>query len=394
MRLRFAPSPTGYLHIGNARTAVLNYLLARKYGATYVLRVEDTDMERSTRESEASILDDLRWLGIRWNEGPDAGGDFGPGRQDLRTDVMILAILDLEAGKGALIGISRDLVQAPLPAAWADADLMRGGQAYHEEQAYQRRVEAAIAAGEEPPEKPPWAYCNCYADRINYLHVHTANWVNTFPEAPDPGMEALRQTLEVTLGLPIDYYVLVDMGGFVDLVDALGGLDLYIAETMDVGFSPAKEGEDPVVVTIAEPGNYHLDGHQALAFVRNRTNTNDAARMRRQRCTLRALAADIEPWTLITRFDQIARAIMNSTTTNVPLNFLPDLVDYAAALDYDDIATIVFGNPYYAPELDFRGLPIVDPERIQRRVQSALVAVETAEGREELAEDCDVFPAR
>ncbi len=87
MRLRFAPSPTGYLHIGNARTAVLNYLLARKYDATYVLRVEDTDMERSTRESEASILDDLRWLGIRWNEGPDAGGDFGPYRQSERFDI-------------------------------------------------------------------------------------------------------------------------------------------------------------------------------------------------------------------------------------------------------------------------------------------------------------------
>ncbi len=87
MRLRFAPSPTGYLHIGNARTAVLNYLLARKYDATYVLRVEDTDMERSTRESEASILDDLRWLGIRWNEGPDAGGEFGPYRQSERFDI-------------------------------------------------------------------------------------------------------------------------------------------------------------------------------------------------------------------------------------------------------------------------------------------------------------------
>jgi nondiscriminating glutamyl-tRNA synthetase len=87
MRLRFAPSPTGYLHIGNARTAVLNYLLARKYDATYVLRVEDTDMERSTRESEASILNDLRWLGIRWNEGPDAGGEFGPYRQSERFDI-------------------------------------------------------------------------------------------------------------------------------------------------------------------------------------------------------------------------------------------------------------------------------------------------------------------
>ena len=73
-----------------------------------------------------------------------------------------------------------------------------------------------------------------------------------------------------------------------------------MTETMDVGFSPAREGEDPVVVTIAEPGTYHLDGHQALAFVRNRTNTNDAARMRRQRCTLRALAAEIDPVTVAT----------------------------------------------------------------------------------------------
>ena len=87
MRLRFAPSPTGYLHIGNARTAVLNYLLARKYNATYVLRIEDTDMERSTRQSEASILEDLRWLGIRWDEGPDAGGGHGPYRQSERFDI-------------------------------------------------------------------------------------------------------------------------------------------------------------------------------------------------------------------------------------------------------------------------------------------------------------------
>ncbi len=87
MRLRFAPSPTGYLHIGNARTAVLNYLLARKYNAAYVLRIEDTDMERSTRRSEDSILQDLRWLGIRWDEGPDTGGENGPYRQSERFDI-------------------------------------------------------------------------------------------------------------------------------------------------------------------------------------------------------------------------------------------------------------------------------------------------------------------
>ncbi|TAL38731.1 MAG: glutamate--tRNA ligase [Spirochaetes bacterium] len=87
MRVRFAPSPTGFLHIGNARTAVCNYVIAKKTGATYVLRIEDTDMERSSLESEKSILEDLRWLGIRWDEGPDAGGDLGPYRQSERFDI-------------------------------------------------------------------------------------------------------------------------------------------------------------------------------------------------------------------------------------------------------------------------------------------------------------------
>ena len=69
MRLRFAPSPTGQLHVGNARTALFNWLLAHGKDGTFVLRIEDTDAERSTRESEASILDDLRWLGLRLGRG-------------------------------------------------------------------------------------------------------------------------------------------------------------------------------------------------------------------------------------------------------------------------------------------------------------------------------------
>ena len=84
MRLRFAPSPTGQLHVGNARTALFNWLLARGSGGTFVLRIEDTDVERSTRESEAAILRDLRWLGLDWDEGPDAGGPCGPYRQSER----------------------------------------------------------------------------------------------------------------------------------------------------------------------------------------------------------------------------------------------------------------------------------------------------------------------
>jgi glutamyl-tRNA synthetase len=84
MRVRFAPSPTGQLHVGNARTALFNWLLARGSGGTFILRIEDTDVERSTRESEAAIVRDLRWLGLDWNEGPDIGGAHGPYRQSER----------------------------------------------------------------------------------------------------------------------------------------------------------------------------------------------------------------------------------------------------------------------------------------------------------------------
>jgi nondiscriminating glutamyl-tRNA synthetase len=87
MRLRFAPSPTGLLHVGNARTALFNWLLARGQGGTFILRIEDTDVERSTAESEAGILADLRWLGLDWDEGPHVGGTHGPYRQSERLDL-------------------------------------------------------------------------------------------------------------------------------------------------------------------------------------------------------------------------------------------------------------------------------------------------------------------
>jgi nondiscriminating glutamyl-tRNA synthetase len=84
MRVRFAPSPTGHLHVGNARTALFNWLLARGAGGTFILRIEDTDAGRSSRDSEEAILRDLHWLGLDWDEGPDVGGPRGPYRQSER----------------------------------------------------------------------------------------------------------------------------------------------------------------------------------------------------------------------------------------------------------------------------------------------------------------------
>ncbi len=87
IRVRFAPSPTGHLHVGGARTALFNFLYARKNNGKFILRVEDTDLERSTKESEEMVLNDLKWLNLQWDEGPDVGGDFGPYRQSERLEL-------------------------------------------------------------------------------------------------------------------------------------------------------------------------------------------------------------------------------------------------------------------------------------------------------------------
>ncbi len=86
-RVRFAPSPTGYLHIGGARTALFNWLWARHTGGTFVLRIEDTDRERSTQAAVDAILDGMRWLGLDWDEGPEVGGPHGPYFQTQRLDI-------------------------------------------------------------------------------------------------------------------------------------------------------------------------------------------------------------------------------------------------------------------------------------------------------------------
>ena len=100
MRLRFAPSPTGYLHVGGARTALFNWLLARRHGGSFILRIEDTDLTRSTEEAVEAIVRDLRWLGLDWDEGPEVGGEHWPYRQTGRVNLYRRAAEEL-LSKGA-----------------------------------------------------------------------------------------------------------------------------------------------------------------------------------------------------------------------------------------------------------------------------------------------------
>ena len=86
VRVRFAPSPTGRLHVGNIRTALFNWLFAQNQKGSFILRIEDTDAKRSEIKFEQEMLKDVRWLGFNWDEGPDIGGPYGPYRQSERTD--------------------------------------------------------------------------------------------------------------------------------------------------------------------------------------------------------------------------------------------------------------------------------------------------------------------
>ena len=149
MRVRFAPSPTGQLHIGNARTALFNWLLARGQGGAFILRIEDTDVERSTRESESAIVRDLRWLGLDWDEGPDVGGSAGPYRQSERLHLyQSYATELLNAGAAYYCFCSTAELEAERQAALAEG----GPTRYSGKCRRLTRDEAQtrVAAGERP----------------------------------------------------------------------------------------------------------------------------------------------------------------------------------------------------------------------------------------------------
>src|SRR5881394_201080 len=139
MRVRFAPSPTGYLHIGGARTALFNWLYARRHGGTFVLRIEDTDTERSSWDMVSGIVEGLRWLGLDWDEGPDVGGPHAPYVQSERRGLYDAAFEALRAeGRLYPCFCSRRDIQAAASAPQAAGDevfypgtcrLLEGGEA-------------------------------------------------------------------------------------------------------------------------------------------------------------------------------------------------------------------------------------------------------------------------
>jgi len=262
------------------------------------------------------------------------GGDAGPGRRGLRTDTMVVASLELASGKVSLFGLPRNLVRVPLP----------DGR-------------AAGYFGE----------CRCFPRPLNELYAFAEEErPDLFPRSRHRGIAAVAGAAEELLGLPIDYYALVDLLGFVDVVDALGGVTVDNNKPLRIEIDRlGREGGQPAFDL--PPGRRHLNGFTALAYSRSRETTSDYDRMQRQRCVLASLARQTDPSELLAAFPRLVKVLKRSVVTDIPTSRLPGLLE-AAGGRHAEVEAIGFTPPSY--NAGWRsGYPVPDVPRIQGTVR-------------------------
>jgi polyisoprenyl-teichoic acid--peptidoglycan teichoic acid transferase len=264
------------------------------------------------------------------------GGDAGPDRLGLRPDSISVASIDAATGATTMIGIPRNLEQV-------------------------RFVEGSPLWGEFPEGYDCGDEC-----LISFLYTYGEEHPDLYPDAEahssNPGIEAMRDAVEAVTGLQLQYYVLIDMQGFSDLIDALGGVDITVPAKVVLG----KNGDDPIGSIAA--GQQHMDGYTALWYARSRYNTTDYARMERQRQVQEAMLLQFEPANVLAKFQAIAEAGAQVVTTDVPQGMLGTFVDLAAKSKAQPIASLEL-----TPD---SGIVTAHPdyEMIHALVQAALVA--------------------
>lgn len=264
------------------------------------------------------------------------GGDAGPGRVGLRTDTMIVASVERSTGAVALFGLPRNLTGVPLP------------------------DRAAVAFP-----------CRCFPKPLNALYGWARAHPELFPGSPDAGAAALMGAVERLLGIPIDHYALVDLSGFVEVIDALGGVTVDVTERVRDRLSPATPG-GPWRSFDIRPGRQHLDGESALAYARSRHATSDYDRMRRQRCLLAAMAGQADPPTLLRALPRLVPLIERTVATDIPARDLPALAGLAAKARRDRVVTVGLTPPRFAPTRNAAGYPVVDAPAVRAAVSQAL----------------------
>jgi LCP family protein required for cell wall assembly len=226
------------------------------------------------------------------------GGDAGPDRMGLRPDSISVVSIDAASGAASIIGVPRNLEHVPF-------------------------------AVDSPLWGPfPNGY-DCGDDcLISYLYTYGEEHPDLFPDAKDqgsqPGIEAMRDAVEGATGLSLQYFVLIDMQGFSDLIDALGGIEIDVPAAVPVG-----ENGGEVVFTI-EAGLQKMNGQTALWYARSRYNMTDFDRMLRQRQVQEAIIAQAEPANVLLRFQDVAAAGSKVIKTDIPESMLAYFVDLAA----------------------------------------------------------------
>jgi polyisoprenyl-teichoic acid--peptidoglycan teichoic acid transferase len=264
------------------------------------------------------------------------GGDAGPDRQGLRTDTMMVASIELKTGKAALFGLPRNLVRAPLPPGPA-ADFF-GGRGF--------------------PRPLNELYAFAELERRDL-----------FPAGRRPGVLAVAGVAETMLGLPIDHYALVDLKGFVDVVDALGGVWVEVKKPIRVEVDRLGTG-GPQPAYVMQPGRRKMGGFTALAYARSRKTTSDYDRMQRQRCLLGSLAAQTDPAEVLRAFPRLVHVVKRSVATDIPANRLPALLE-AVGGNRAHVSTVGFTPPTYTVGWS-AGYPIPNVPLIQRTVRRLL----------------------
>lgn len=267
------------------------------------------------------------------------GGDAGEGREGLRPDSIHVASVDARSGAVVMFSLPRNLQNAPFAEGSPLWDVYPDG----------------FSCGD-----------SCILNAL-YTEVE-ANHPDLYPDAEDPGAEAMMDAAGGILGLEISGYALMDMGGFAQLIDAMGGVDLVTGGyVVHRGVRP--DGEWGNIWW--EPGEHHFDGEDALAFARSRHFSTDYARIRRQQCMQAAMLAQFSPATVLTRFEGILDAGQQIVTTNLPQSQLGTFVDLAERSRGQDMRRLTVGPPDFGDtERQFTTFP--DYGLVHERVDAML----------------------
>ncbi len=243
------------------------------------------------------------------------GGDAGPDRVGLRPDSMTVASVDAETGRTVLISLPRNLEDAPFPAS--------------------SPLHAKFPHG---------FHCADDSCMLNAVYTYALEHASFYPDVRNPGAQATKEAVEGATGLKINYWVLIDLKGFESLVDAVGGITMDVYRRVPIGGGGTK------IYGYVEAGkNRHLNGYEALWFARSRSDSSDYDRMVRQKCVMNAMLNQLDPMTVLTKFNKIAAASKEVVATDIPPSEVGTMMNLALKAKQLPVSSVAIVPPLINP---------------------------------------------